>query len=241
MESNGMSDAHSIISSDAEKFTSLLPGIFWRPTNLTSLANATLTTDSFKPPAFMGTLVYIIVTSYLVGTGLLLGSIVTIWTYIGYFAAALIVINFPTHKRMSVVAENLAKCQANFKYVHSRIRLHAETIGLYSAEDVERAEVENSFDAVGQHSKELIVWQAVYQGIQSLFQYVPFLISSVHPHKISAFPGIRSIHHVCSAVYTGAAYVQDPNVSQADSVTYIMTAATLWRVRVHSTSYCIHI
>ena len=187
MESNGMADAHSIISSDAEKFASLLPGICWRPTNLTSLANATLTSDSYKPPAFMGTLVYIIITSYLVGTGLLLGSIVTIWTYIGYFAAALIVFNFPTHKRMSVVAENLAKCQANFKYVHSRIRLHAETIGLYSAEDVERAEVENSFDAVGQHSKELIVWQAVYQGIQSLFQYVPFLISSVYPHKLSTF------------------------------------------------------
>jgi len=205
MAPDGMADAHSIISSDAEKFTSLLPCIFWRPTNLTSLGNATLTTDSNKPPAFIGTIVIIIVTSYLVGSGLLLGDIGTIWTYIGYFAAALIIINFPTHKRMSAVAENLAKCQAAFKFVHSRIRLHAETIALYSAEDVERAEVEQSFDAVGQQSKELIMWQAVYQGIQSLFQYVPFLISGVHPHKFPAF---------VEFITRGLQYPQPPDMSR---------------------------
>ena len=177
MGTDGMADAHSVISSDAERFTTLLSSIWWRPTNLTSLASANLSTDNLKSTAFLGTIIHILVTSYLLGTGLLLGDLGTVWTYIGYFAAALILINIPSHRRLSSVAENHSKFQASFKFVHSRIRMHAETIALYGAEDVERAEVARTFDAVMETSKELIFWESFYQGLQVLFQYVPFLIS----------------------------------------------------------------
>jgi ABC-type uncharacterized transport system fused permease/ATPase subunit len=78
---------------------------------------------------------------------------------------------------MSSVAENLAKCESAFKFAHSRIRLHAETIALYGAEDVERAEISRAFDDVMENSKTLIAWQSLFQGLQVLFQYVPFLVS----------------------------------------------------------------
>lgn len=177
LSSDGMDDAQSVISSDSEHFSSMLPNIIWRPTNLTALASANLTTDSIKQTSFIGTLVAVAVTTYLVGSGLLLGNVGTIWTYIGYFAAALFLINIPTFKKMSAVAEQLAKCEAAFKFVHSRIRMHAETIALYGAEDLEKAEVARSFDAVMKESNKLIIWQSLFQSLQVLFQYVPFLIS----------------------------------------------------------------
>ncbi len=174
---DGMPDAHSVITSDAAKFTSLLPDIMYRPTNLTSLANANLTTDSLKPPAFIYSLLSVFTTTYFIGTGLVLGDLTTLWTYVAIFSAALVIINLPTIKRMSSVAENLAKCESAFKFAHSRIRLHAETIALYGAEDVERAEISRAFDDVMENSKTLIAWQSLFQGLQVLFQYVPFLVS----------------------------------------------------------------
>ncbi len=179
LSSDGMDDAHSVISCDSERFSSMLPNIIWRPTNLTALGSANLTTDSIKQTSFMGTLVTVVVTTYLVGSGLLLGNLVIMWTYIAYFAAALLLINIPTFKKMSAVAEQLAKCEAAFKFVHSRIRMHAETIALYGAEDLEKVEVSRSFDAVVKESNRLIMWQCLFQSLQALFQYIPFLISGL--------------------------------------------------------------
>jgi ABC-type uncharacterized transport system fused permease/ATPase subunit len=130
--SKGMADAHSVITSDAEKFTSMLPSVMWHPTNLTSMANSNLTTDSQKPPAFLGSWISILMSTYFIYSGLVLGDLNTIWTYIGYFSAALLIINIPTVKKMSAVAEKLAQCESKFKFTHSRIRLHAETIALYA-------------------------------------------------------------------------------------------------------------
>jgi ABC-type uncharacterized transport system fused permease/ATPase subunit len=175
-----VSGAQSIIFSDSERLSSMLPTIMWRPTNLTSLASANLTTDSIKQTSFVGSLVIVIVTSYLMSSGLVLGSIAVMWTYIGYFAAALFMVNIPTFKKMSAVAENLSRCEAAFKFAHSRIRMHAETISLYGAEDIERVEVARAFTAVVKECDTLIVWQSLFQSLQVLFQYIPFLISGAH-------------------------------------------------------------
>jgi ABC-type uncharacterized transport system fused permease/ATPase subunit len=67
-----------------------------------------------------------------------------------------IAINIPTLKRMSLAAEHRAKCEASFKFVHSRIRLHAETVALYAAEAFDQAEVRRSFDAVTESSTKFI-------------------------------------------------------------------------------------
>ena len=52
---------------------------------------------------------------------------------------------------------------------------------------MEQGEVVRSFEAVERCSKEMLVWQAVYQALQVAFQYVPFLISSVPAYCIQAF------------------------------------------------------
>jgi hypothetical protein len=225
--SNGLADAHSIITSDADQFTSMLPSVMWRPTNLTSLANANLTADSQKPPAFLGSWVNILMSTYFIYSGLVLGDLNMLWTYIGYFSAALLIINIPTVKKMSAVAENLAQCESKFKFTHSRIRLHAETIALYSAEDIEKTEITRSFDAVIENSKLLIAWQSIFQSLQVLFQYVPFLVSGERRYMLRAH--FRLI--TAFAVSTAKSYVSDPNISFANQTQYIMVAVTAWRVR----------
>jgi ABC-type uncharacterized transport system fused permease/ATPase subunit len=164
----------------------MLPSIMWRPTNLTSLGNANLTTDSQKSPAFLGSWLNILMSTYFIYSRLVLGDLNTLWSYIGYFSAALLIINIPTVKKISAVAENLAQCESKFKFAHSRIRLHAETIALYSAEDVEKSEIARSFDDVIENSKILIAWQSVFQSLQVLFQYVPFIISGECTHMLRA-------------------------------------------------------
>jgi ABC-type uncharacterized transport system fused permease/ATPase subunit len=164
----------------------MLPNIMWRPTNLTSLANANLTTDSTKPPAFLGTVVSILMSTYFIYSGWVLGNVSTLWTVIGYFSLALLVINIPTVKKISAVAENLARCESKFKFTHSRVRLHAETIALYGAEDIEKSEISRSFDEVIENSKLLIAWQSLFQSLQVLFQYAPFLVSGTPMHPAAA-------------------------------------------------------
>jgi hypothetical protein len=60
---DGMPDAYSIIVNDCEKFTSLSPSVVWRPTNLTSLASASIGASAIKPSAFFCAIVYASVTT----------------------------------------------------------------------------------------------------------------------------------------------------------------------------------
>ena len=199
-----MGDAYSAIVNDSEKFTSLLPNVIWRPTNLTSLATASLGASSVKPSALVGAVVFAIVTTYCVGTGLLPGSLSVLWSGLAYCLLGVIAINLPTFKQMSLAAEQRAKCEAAFKFVHSRIRLHAETIALYAAEDMEKAEVLQSFESAVDSSNRFIMWQSLFQGLQITFQFAPSLVAGVqkqfkhvvHPH----FPHrvIPCTQHSCS-------------------------------------------
>jgi ABC-type uncharacterized transport system fused permease/ATPase subunit len=233
MARDGMADAHSVIASDAEKFTSLLPNVLWRPSNLSSLGNANLGVGSIKQSAFLGAIVSVVVSTYLVGTGLLPGNIVTIWTYLGYLLLAVVAINIPTLKRMSLAAEHRAKCEASFKFVHSRIRLHAETVALYAAEAVEQAEVRRSFDAVTESSKKFIAWQSLFQSLQVLFQYVPFLVSSAHTNKAAACIEILTASPP-PAVYIAKPYILDPASDYKSGVLTLNIASGIYRVRALS-------
>lgn len=134
---------------------------------------------------------------YVVATGLQPGNIQSLWSGLGYLLIGVIVINIPTFKQMSGAMERRAKHEAAFKFVHSRIRLHAETIALcvlsnhnqepvwfsllvrYAAEDVEAREVERAFESVVSSCKQSIMWQSVFQGLQIAFQYVPSLVAVV--------------------------------------------------------------
>jgi ABC-type uncharacterized transport system fused permease/ATPase subunit len=177
IETNGMSDAYSIIVNDCEKFTSLLSSVIWRPTNLTSLASASLGASSTKPSSFFGAIVFAMITTYAVATGLQKGNIENLWAGLGFLLLAVIAINIPTFRRMSHSVERRAKCEAAFKFVHSRIRLHAETIALYAAEDVERSEVSRAFEHVVSSSRQLIAWQSLFQGLQVAFQTMPSVVA----------------------------------------------------------------
>ena len=178
-----MPDAYSAIVSDADKFSSLLPNVIWRPTNLTSLATASIGASSTKPSAFLSAIMYALVTTYCVGTGLQPGDLNSLWTGLSYCLLGVIAINIPTFKQMSLAAERRSKCEGEFKFVHSRIRLHAETIALYAAEGVEQAEVTRSFDAVVRSSNTFIAWQSLFQGLQVLFQLGPSFIASEQASK----------------------------------------------------------
>ena len=96
---------------------------------------------------------------------------------------------------MSGAMERRAKHEAAFKFVHSRIRLHAETVALYAAEAFEQAEVRRSFDAVTESSKNFIAWQSLFQSLQVLFQYVPFLVSGVRILTKRQLALKSSLHH----------------------------------------------
>ena len=63
-EVGGMSDAYSVIVNDCDKFTSLMPSVVWRPTNLTSLASASIGASSVKPASFLCAIVFAMVTTY---------------------------------------------------------------------------------------------------------------------------------------------------------------------------------
>ncbi len=115
--------------------------------------------------------------SYCIGTGLQPGNIKDLWAGLGYLLIAIIAINLPTFKQMSRSVENRAKHEASFKFVHSRIRLHAETIALYAAEDVEMAEISSAFALVVSSSKQLIAWQSLFQGLQIAFQMMPSVVA----------------------------------------------------------------
>ena len=113
-------------------------------------------------------------------TGLQPGNLRDLWTGLGYSLVAVVFINIPTFKQMSRVAEQRAKCEASFKFVHSRIRLHAETIALYAAENVETSEILRSFDAVISSSKSFIMWQSLFQGLQVAFQIAPSIVAGAY-------------------------------------------------------------
>jgi ABC-type uncharacterized transport system fused permease/ATPase subunit len=196
-----MTDAYSVIVNDSEKFTSLLSSVIWRPTNLTSLASASLGASSTKPSSFFAAVIYATISTYVlvllidmhykyrffgtftwflrycVATGLQPGNLTDLWTGLSYCLVAVVFINIPTFKHMSRVAEQRAKCEAAFKFVHSRIRLHAETIALYAAENVEASEIARSFDAVVLSSKSFIIWQSIFQGLQVAFQIAPSIVA----------------------------------------------------------------
>ena len=59
-----MPDAYSIIVNDCDKFTSLSPSVIWRPTNLTSLASASIGASAVKPSSFFGAIVFAMITTY---------------------------------------------------------------------------------------------------------------------------------------------------------------------------------
>ena len=122
---------------------------------------------------------------YAIGTGLQPGNIEDLWAGLGYLLVAVIAINIPTFKQMSRSVENRAKHEAAFKFVHSRIRLHAETIALYAAEDVERTEVSGAFESVVSSCSKLIAWQSLFQGFQIAFQLGPSVVAGEHA---SGFP-----------------------------------------------------
>lgn len=207
MASDGMADSHSVIANDTDKFSSLLSNVTWRPTNLSSLGNANLGLTSVKQDAFVGTIVVAVVYTYLVGSGQFPGDVGTIWKYLGYFVAALLAINFPTFKKRSAASEHRARCESEFKFVHSRIRLHAETVALYAAEDVERAEVSRSFNAVVKSTKTFIAWQSLFQSLQAVFQFAPFLVSGAPTKSASSSLDSHTHRIVCSirckAIYLG--------------------------------------
>jgi hypothetical protein len=114
-----MSDAHSIITSDADKFSSLLSTVLWRPTNLTTLAAANISGDAIKHTAFLESLVFLMCNTYFEGQGLLPGDLSVIWGYLGILGAALLLVNLPTVKSMSSAVELNTTCQAAYKYFHS--------------------------------------------------------------------------------------------------------------------------
>jgi hypothetical protein len=125
---------------------------------------------------------------YAIGTGLQQGNISDLWTGLAYLLLGVIAINIPTFKRMSQAVERRAKHEAAFKYVHSRIRLHAETIALYAAEDVEISEVNRAFDSVVSSCKHTIAWQSLFQGLQIVFQLLPSAIAGTNASSTLAPP-----------------------------------------------------
>ena len=124
-----------------------------------------------------------IVTRYAIGTGLQQGDISNLWTGLAYLLLGVIAINIPTFKRMSQAVERRAKHEAAFKFIHSRIRLHAETIALYAAEDVEISEVTRAFESVISSCKQTIAWQSLFQALQIVFQLLPSAVAGAN-----AFP-----------------------------------------------------
>ncbi len=131
---------------------------------------------------------------YAIGTGLQPGNIEDLWAGLGYLLVAVIAINIPTFKQMSRSVENRAKHEAAFKFVHSRIRLHAETIALYAAEDVEKTEVSGAFESVVSSCRKLIAWQSLFQGFQIAFQLGPSVVAGEHAFRELA-SYVRSVFH----------------------------------------------
>ena len=164
---------------------------------------------------------------YVVATGLQPGNIQSLWSGLGYLLIGVIVINIPTFKQMSGAMERRAKHEAAFKFVHSRIRLHAETIALcvisnvhpdficfeyvfrYAAEDVEAREVERAFESVVSSCKQSILWQSVFQGLQIAFQFVPSMVAVVmsrstifNPSSKDAFVNANLAVQTATALYS---------------------------------------
>jgi ABC-type uncharacterized transport system fused permease/ATPase subunit len=111
------------------------------------------------------------------------GNLKSLWAGLGFLLLAVIAINIPTFKQMSRAVERRAKCEADFKFVHSRIRLHAETIALYAAEDVERSEVSRAFELVVSSSRQTIAWQSLFQGLQIAFQMMPSVVAGAKTNQ----------------------------------------------------------
>jgi hypothetical protein len=132
---------------------------------------------------------------YAIGTGLQPGNIEDLWAGLGYLLIAVIAINIPTFKQMSRSVENRAKHEAAFKFVHSRIRLHAETIALYAAEDVERTEVSGAFESAVSSCSKLIAWQSLFQGFQIAFQLGPSVVAGEHASRELASYVPSVFHH----------------------------------------------
>jgi ABC-type uncharacterized transport system fused permease/ATPase subunit len=123
---------------------------------------------------------------YCVATGLQPGNIKDLWSGLGYLLIGVIAINIPTFKKMSRSVELRSQNEAAFKFVHSRIRLHAETIALYAAEDVEISEVSRAFESVVSSSKIVIAWQSLFQGLQIAFQLVPSIVAGTRASSTRA-------------------------------------------------------
>ena len=117
------------------------------------------------------------------------GNIKDLWAGLGYLLIAVIAINIPTFKQMSRAVERRAKHEAAFKFVHSRIRLHAETIALYAAEDVEKTEISRAFELVVSSCKHSIAWQSLFQGLQIAFQVVPSIVAVSMSKSLIFSPG----------------------------------------------------
>jgi len=123
------------------------------------------------------------------------GNLKSLWAGLGFLLLAVIAINIPTFKQMSRAVERRAKCEADFKFVHSRIRLHAETIALYAAEDVERSEVSRAFELVVSSSRQMIAWQSLFLGLQIAFQLMPSVVAgakAIHSYIFSCVSLISS-------------------------------------------------
>ncbi len=142
-----------------------------------------------------------LVTRYAVGTGLQRGNISELWAGLAYLLLGVIAINLPTFKRMSQAVERRAKQEAAFKFVHSRIRMHAETIALYAAEDVEISEVNRAFESVVSSCKQTIAWQSLFQGLQIVFQLLPSAVAGVN---VSPDLSTSSASMFCSCFNPGA-------------------------------------
>lgn len=131
---------------DISDFTSTLTSVLWRPCNLTSLGSANLNSTSVKDSSLGASVAYAIVVtvaiSYEFQGGL---SLQLVWTGVGYCIAGIICILLPIVKRYARATQRASVSEAAFRAVHSRFRLHSETIALYSAESIEAAEMTRTY------------------------------------------------------------------------------------------------
>ncbi len=119
--------------------------MLWRPCNLTSLGSANLNSTSIKDSSFGAALVYAVVVSVAVSNGFQEGYLHLLWTGIGYCVAGITCILLPIVRAYARSTQLASVSEAAFRSVHSRFRLHSETIALYSAESIEAEEMTRTY------------------------------------------------------------------------------------------------
>ena len=72
-------------------------------------------------------------------------SLQLVWTGVGYCIAGIICILLPIVNRYARATQGASVSEAAFRAVHSRFRLHSETIALYCAESIEAAEMTRTY------------------------------------------------------------------------------------------------